>query len=132
MAALDVCAAVISDGRRFLLATRPDGTHLAGKWEFPGGKLRDGETLNECVERELLEELSLDVAASGCCGVVEYSYPGKAVRLHFIRCRVTGNSVADGRDGQDVGWFTREDMDALDLAPADRQFVERVPARDWV
>ena len=83
---INVCAAVVMRGRRFLLATRPDGTHLAGHWEFPGGKMHAGETLAACIIRELEEELGVTVAEPVEIAVIEHAYPEKRIRLHFMRC----------------------------------------------
>ena len=60
-ACLEVCAAVAFRDGKLLLASRRPGSNLAGKWEFPGGKQRDGESLVDCIRRELLEELGLEI-----------------------------------------------------------------------
>ncbi len=123
---IDVCAAVVQRGRRFLLATRPDGTHLAGHWEFPGGKVHAGETLGACIIRELEEELGVTVADPAEIAVVEHEYPEKRIRLHFMRCTLAASAVLKPQDGQQAGWFTVAGMEALHLAGADREFVEKV------
>lgn len=121
---IDVCAAVVTRGRRFLLATRPDGAHLAGHWEFPGGKVHAGETLGACIIREIEEELGVTVADPAEMAVVEHEYPEKRIRLHFMRCTLAESAELKPQDGQRAGWFTPEEMAGLNLAGADREFVK--------
>jgi len=92
------------DGR-FLLAQRPGGKPYEGYWEFPGGKLEPGETVEAALARELHEELGLDITACVRWHVLEHDYPHAYVRLHF--CKVTawrGDPV--GREGQAFSWQT--------------------------
>ncbi|MBN2450709.1 MAG: NUDIX domain-containing protein [Lentisphaeria bacterium] len=125
MTSVEVCAAVVRRGDRVLLATRPGGSHLAGKWEFPGGKVAEGETLEECIRRELLEELGLGILRAEHLGTVEHTYPGKHVVLHFLECLVPADAEPVCRLAQKAEWFPADCLAALDLAPADRIFVER-------
>lgn len=92
------------DGR-FLLAQRPGGKPYEGYWEFPGGKLEPGETVEAALARELHEELGLDITECVRWHVLEHDYPHAYVRLHF--CKVTawrGDPV--GREGQAFSWQT--------------------------
>ncbi|KAF7962207.1 7,8-dihydro-8-oxoguanine-triphosphatase [Cupriavidus sp. UYMMa02A] len=92
------------DGR-FLLAQRPGGKPYEGYWEFPGGKLEAGETVEAALARELHEELGLDITECVRWHVLEHDYPHAYVRLHF--CKVTawrGDPV--GREGQAFSWQT--------------------------
>ena len=74
---IHVCAAVICLDRKYLLTTRPKGTHLEGKWEFPGGKLRNDETAYDCLVREVHEELGVDILPLDLIYSVQYEYPEK-------------------------------------------------------
>jgi len=121
---IDVCAAVICRRRRFLLARRPPGSHLSGFWEFPGGKQHPGESLAECLQRELREELHLDAEVPQFLTTVEHRYPEKHIRLHFLTCRIPLRVSAIPAEGQEVGWFTAAEVLLLKLAPADRIFAE--------
>lgn len=95
---------VLADGR-FLLAQRPVGKPYEGYWEFPGGKLEPGESVETALARELHEELGLDVTACSRWQVLEHDYPHAYVRLHF--CKVTGWSGEPvGREGQAFSWET--------------------------
>jgi len=120
---LDVCAAVIRRGDSFLLATRPPNSHLAGKWEFPGGKLRPDESAADCIRREIREELGIDVEHASLLASLEHTYPERTVRLLFMTCAVAPDAAPHGREGQRCGWFTPDEMETLDLTPADREFV---------
>lgn len=122
--AIDVCAAVIVRDGRYLLARRLPDSHLAGCWEFPGGKQREGENRQDCIRRELKEELGLDASPSRALTTICHTYPEKTVRLHFVPCTLTPEAEPVGLDGQQVGWFPLEGLQHLDLAPADRRFVE--------
>lgn len=119
---IEVCAAVVLRGDRLLLATRRPGAHLEGKWEFPGGKIKSGETANACIEREMQEELQLQVHCHGELYSLDFDYPEKSVRLHFMLCHTDGE--ANPAEGQHAGWFTAPEALALDLAPADSEALD--------
>ncbi len=121
---IDVCAAAIRKGDRFLLATRPDGSHMAGKWEFPGGKVRPHEPPFTCISREIHEELNLEVTALTELATVVHHDHVKAVRLHFIACELAEEHVLICHEGQQAHWFTVAEALDRDLAPGDRQFIE--------
>ena len=121
-APLVVVAAVIERDGRFLLAAASTGTHLAGLWEFPGGKCDPGETHEACLRRELREELGVESDVGAEIVVTEHAYPERTVRLHFRRCRIEG----DPRHllGQELRWVTREELTTIELPEADRALVE--------
>ena len=121
---LEVCAAVVLSGDRLLLATRRPGSHLAGSWEFPGGKREAGETSEQCIQRELEEELGLRLSSAHEVFTLRHEYPGKTIRLHFMHCLLREHQVPRPREGQFADWFTPDEMAALDLAPADRNAVQ--------
>ena len=119
---IEVCAAVIRHGSRVLLARRPPGSHLAGLWEFPGGKVHDDESLPDCIRREIREELDRDIAVNDHVATVEHQYPEKNIRLHFFDCTlVEGEEDCPGAEWE-YGWFEPDEIPRLDLAPADRRF----------
>ena len=116
---IDVVAAVLLDAQgRVLLAQRPPGKHLAGAWEFPGGKIEDGESLQSALARELDEELGIEITGASCFLVVPWHYPRQSVRLHAMR--VDGwRGVPRAREGQALAWVAPSDIDETSLAPAD-------------
>lgn len=90
------------DGR-FLLATRPAGKPYAGYWEFPGGKLEQGESVEQALRRELQEELGVTIGPAPVWRVSEHEYPHAAVRLHW--CIVEHwQGELQMREGQQVSW----------------------------
>ena len=119
-----VLAAVIERDGRLLITQRPAGAHLGGLWEFPGGKCEPGETHTECLERELREELGLEVVGGEELLVTDHTYPERTVRLHFRRCTIAGEPVA--RLGQAMRWVGREDLDAGEFPPADRELIRKL------
>ncbi len=82
-----IAIAVVEQDDRFLVGRRPDGTVLAGMWEFPGGKIRPGETPEQCAVRECREETGLDVTVVGSFPDCVHAYDFGTVHLHFLHCR---------------------------------------------
>jgi len=121
---IQVCAAVIRSGDRLLLARRPPGAHMAGQWEFPGGKKLPGESGPDCIRREIAEELGLDVLPGCRLAVLTHRYPEKLVRIEFYDCRTDRPERAAGLDGQEIAWFIADELPVVGMAPVDRRFAE--------
>lgn len=119
--AIIVTAAVIERADRFLLTRRLEGTHLAGAWEFPGGKCEPGEPLAECLRRELLEELGVEATVGEEILVARHVYAERAVELHFFACRLHGDPQP--RLGQQMRWVPRAELPTVDLPEADRELI---------
>jgi 8-oxo-dGTP diphosphatase len=120
-----VVAAVIERDGRVLVSRRLEGTHLAGRWEFPGGKCEPGESHEACLARELQEELGVTRTTVGEeIGAAEHAYPERVVRLHFRRCTLA--EEPRGALGQTLRWVTRAELGTLDLPDADRDLVKRL------
>lgn len=117
-----VVAAVVERDGRFLLTRRLEGTHLAGTWEFPGGKCDPGETHEDCLAREMREELAVEVTTGELVLRTIFAYPDRTVELNFYRCALVGEAVP--QLGQDVLWAGREHLPDLELPPADKELVE--------
>jgi mutator protein MutT len=116
-----VTAAVIEDHGRFFVTRRHKGTHLEGYWEFPGGKCEAGETLVQCLERELMEELGATVAVGEEIVAVRHDYPDRRVELHFLACRLLNAPVP--LLGQEMRWVPREELRSLPFPPADDELI---------
>lgn len=111
------------DGR-YLLAQRPHGKPYEGYWEFPGGKLEAGESVEAALARELHEELGIDVYACELWRTLEHDYPHAYVRLFF--CKVTGwTGTPLGREGQAITWQALP-VDVAPLLPA------AIPVLEWL
>src|SRR5262245_51999877 len=124
MTAIVVAAAVIEREDRFLLTRRQRGVHLEGYWEFPGGKCEPGESLADCLARELREELAVGVRIRGELFTVTHRYPDRTIELHFIECALLGDPVP--QLGQTMDWVARADLRTLEFPPADTEFIERL------
>jgi mutator protein MutT len=119
--AVVVSAAVVEREGRFLVTRRLSGTHLAGLWEFPGGKCRSGEGLADCLRRELREELGVEVEVREEILATEDRQENGGVKLHFFRCVL----LEDPRPmlGQEIRWASREDLGVLRFPPADTELL---------
>src|SRR6266404_4317267 len=110
-----VVAAVIEQDGAFLVARRLRGTHLAGLWEFPGGKVQEGESLEEALRREIQEELNTRIDNLQEIFRTSHVYPARAVELHFFRGRLAGDPQP--ALGQELRWVRREDFAGLEFPP---------------
>jgi 8-oxo-dGTP diphosphatase len=120
---LVVAAGVVRDEHgRILLAQRPAGKHLAGTWEFPGGKCEPGETAHEALARELHEELGIRVEASEPLLSLTHAYPEKTVRL-LLREVSLWHGEPVGCEGQPLRWARLEEMADLPMPDADRPMI---------
>jgi mutator protein MutT len=117
-----VVAAVVERDGRILLTRRLEGTHLAGTWEFPGGKCDPGETHEACLAREMREELGVEIAVGELVLRTTFAYPDRTVELNFYRCALVGEPVP--QLGQDMLWAGRERLRDLEFPPADTELVE--------
>ena len=122
MTLIVVLAAVIENDGHFLLTRRLEGTHLAGKWEFPGGKCEPDEAHDACLARELDEELGVRSEIGEEIFTVEHAYPERTVRLHFRRATLLGEPSP--QQGQEMRWVARRELRSLELPEADQGLVE--------
>lgn len=122
---VEVAAALIQRDDRYLITTRREGTHLAGLWEFPGGKRRPGERMEDCLKRELKEELDLEVEVGEEVRVIEHSYPEFTVQLHFFRCSILWGEPRP-REGQEVRWVRPEEFARYQFPPADAELLHEL------
>lgn len=119
MNALQVVAGIIEDDQgRVLIAQRPPGKSLAGLWEFPGGKIENGESPPEALVRELKEELSLEVAIGRFMGVFPYVYEWGKIDLH-VYIVSAANEPKRSEFVRVFKWINPEKIETRDLAPAD-------------
>jgi len=119
-----VVAAVIEVDGAFLLTRRPEGAHLAGLWEFPGGKINAGETHAEALSREIREELDSDVTVGALLFETSHAYADRTVSLHFYHCTLRGSPRP--LLGQQMRWVPRAELSALDFPPADVELIRRL------
>jgi mutator protein MutT len=116
-----VCAAVIERDDEFLVTRRLDGTHLAGAWEFPGGKCDAGESLEACLVRELREELAVTCTVGQKLFEATHQYADRRIELHFFACRLQGEPTP--QLGQEMRWVARGGLTQLTFPPADDELI---------
>jgi 8-oxo-dGTP diphosphatase len=116
-----VVAAVIEHDGRFLVTRRLAGTHLAGCWEFPGGKVDEGETLEQALCREIREELNTGITTLTGIFQTSHAYAERIVELHFFRGTLTGPPEA--ALGQELRWITRAEFTTLQFPAADAELL---------
>lgn len=121
-----VVAAVIEQDGRFLVTQRRPGTHLAGCWEFPGGKRAPGESLHDALHREMREELDVAIDIDDTLDISDHAYPDRIVRVHFYRCRLQGEPQP--RLGQSMRWVERAELASLEFPPADAALIAKLVA----
>lgn len=122
-----VGAVMVRDGL-VLCARRGAGKHMAGLWEFPGGKVEPGETAERALVREIEEELGCRVAVGDLIVTATHVYAEKSIALSTYRC-----TLVDGEpvpiEHAEIAWIDPADLAALDWAPADLPTVEAITAR---
>lgn len=116
-----VAAAVIERDGGILVTRRLKGAHLEGLWEFPGGKCHEGESLRECLRRELAEELGTDAAVREEIFSTSHEYDERTVTLHFFDCSL----LREPRPllGQEMRWVARSELGSLAFPPADTELI---------
>ncbi len=120
-----VAAAIIEDEGRFLIAKRKEDAHLAGLWEFPGGKCEPGETLVSCLGRELREELGIEVTQPKFFMIQRFQYPKKNIELHFFSCSIS-HGMPTSLGCQEFRWVEPKDFGAYEFPPADVPVLEKL------
>jgi 8-oxo-dGTP diphosphatase len=123
-----VTAAILIHGDTVFIAQRKPGKQMAGYWEFPGGKVEDGETLQECLKREMKEEFGVDVVVREFFGESIYQYEHGSIRLLAYLIDWIGGEMSMV-DHQDCRWVSFEDLKDFEFVPADLPFVEKLRGR---
>ncbi|MGH8122072.1 MAG: Nudix family hydrolase, partial [Rudaea sp.] len=120
---IHVVAGILTDPQgRVLVAQRPHGRHLAGAWEFPGGKVEPGETAHAALRRELREELGVEIGTIEPLIGVPWRYPQKSIFLNVYRV-LDYAGVAQGREGQALDWRFADELSGSNMPPPDRPIV---------
>ncbi len=120
---LEVCAGVLKKDGRFWCARRGKGHSMAGKWEFPGGKIEDGETGEDAIAREMKEELSVDVRAVRHIITATHRYPDFAIRLHVYLVEFAKESEPVMTEHEDGAFRTFEEIKSLEWDELDGQII---------
>jgi mutator protein MutT len=128
---IEVSAALIFRDQQLLITRRHAHSHLGGCWEFPGGKREAGETFEECLRREILEELGVEIAVGELFEEIAHVYPEKSVHLKFFRCRIV---AGEPRPLECAGlkWVKPAGLDEHEFPAADAQLLGKLKAPDCV
>ena len=125
MPPLLVTAAIIRQKNLILITRRPEGSRYAGLWEFPGGKIEEIEAPEQCLEREIFEELGVKAAVGGLFGSAFHKYPWGNILLLAYNCRLLNGpirnlGVAEHR------WVSSAQLDNYSMLPADLPLIEKL------
>lgn len=126
----EVSAALIFHNGKLLITKRQTDAHLGGLWEFPGGKLETGETFEQCLVREIREELGVEVSPGKLFEEITHDYPEKSVHLKFFVCELVWG------DPQPLGcaafkWIDRQELGGFEFPAADAQLLEKLRAYNF-
>jgi 8-oxo-dGTP diphosphatase len=120
---IDVAAALVFREGKLLIAQRYEAAHLGGLWEFPGGKREPGETFEDCLGRELREELGIEVTIGQLVESLTHAYPERTVHLRFYRCRWTQHEPATLGCAA-FKWVSAAELGAHEFPAADARLLE--------
>ena len=124
-----VTAGVLFERRRLLICQRPPRDHLAGLWELPGGKVEPNETNEQCLARELQEELGIDAIIGTFLATSEYTYDGGAIRLVAYRV-ISYAAKITPRFHSDTRFVSAAEIDRFTFAPADLPLIAKIK-HEW-
>ena len=119
-----VVAAVIKDGKKVFATARGYGEYK-GKWEFPGGKIEEGEKPEEALIREIREELETEIEVGEIITTVEYDYPTFHLSMDCFWCRIISGDLKL-KEAEDAKWLTKDTIDSVEWLSADKETVERI------
>lgn len=122
---IKVTAAIIVDSGKVFIAKRKPPGRMPGMWEFPGGKIEEGETPEQCLKRELHEELGIEVTIGRHVGTSIYEYDFYTVELMAYLAEVLSGEI-ELHDHADMAWVEYGELSEYEFAPADMLFVEMI------
>jgi len=124
---IEVSAALIFRGGQLLITQRHASAHLGGLWEFPGGKREPGETFEQCLVREIREELGVEISVGDLFEEIAHDYPEKSVHLKFFICQLLAGEPQP-LECAAVKWIGRAELAAHEFPAADAQLLARLQA----
>lgn len=128
MKTVNVVAAVICDSvqkKRKIFATSRGYGEFKGQWEFPGGKIEEGETPEQALKREIREELDTDIEVYDLIDTIEYDYPNLHLSMDCFWCEtITGELVL--KEAEAAKWLRKDELDSVQWLPADLTLIEKI------
>lgn len=128
MKTVRVAAAIIFDSvkeKKKIYATAKGYGEFQGQWEFPGGKLEEGETSRQALKREIKEELDTEIEIFDLFDTVEYDYPHFHLSMDCFWCEVVSGGLVL-KEAEAAKWFTREELDSVSWLPADISLIHKI------
>ena len=129
MKTIKVVAAVIKavneNGEPIIFATQRGYGEFKDGWEFPGGKIEEGETPQEALKREIMEELDTEIAVGDLIDTVEYDYPTFHLSMDCFWCEVVKGDLVL-KEAEDAKWLRKEELDTVDWLPADVELIGKI------
>ncbi len=122
MKSIKVVAAVISDNEKIFATERGYG-EFKGWWEFPGGKIEDGETPQEALEREIKEELATEISVGEYIHTIEYDYPTFHLSMDCYWCSIKSGELTL-LEAEDAKWLTKDTLKSVKWLPADLELID--------
>ncbi len=129
---IEVSAALIFRDGKLLIAQRHASAHLGGLWEFPGGKREPGETFEQCLAREIREELGVEIAVGELFETITHAYPEKTVHLKFFVCKLLSGEPKPVECAA-VQWIPKDELSDYEFPAADVQLLQKLksPRLTW-
>lgn len=125
MKQIEVVAAIIQDDEGRIFATQRGYGDYKDGWEFPGGKMEPGESPEEALKREILEELETDIAVEKLVQTVEWDYPNFHLTMHCFWCSIESGSLVL-KEHEAARWLSKDELDSVDWLPADKAVVKEL------
>ena len=128
MCILNVVAAVIKaekNGEPIIFATQRGYGEFKDGWEFPGGKIQEGETPQEALKREIMEELDTEIEVGELIDTIEYDYPEFHLSMDCFWCSIVKGDLVL-KEHEAAKWLTKESLDEVDWLPADKDLIEKI------
>lgn len=129
MKTVKVVAAVIKalnqEGEPIIFATQRGYGEFKDGWEFPGGKIEEGETPQEALKREIMEELDTEIAVGELIDTIEYDYPIFHLSMDCFWCEVVKGELVL-KEAEDAKWLKKEELGEVDWLPADVELIEKI------
>ncbi len=120
-----VIKAVSGNGESIIFATQRGYGEFKGGWEFPGGKIEDGEAPQEALKREIMEELDTEISVGELIDTIEYDYPKFHLSMDCFWCEIEKGDLVL-KEHEDARWLTKEQLDDVEWLPADITLIEKI------